>query len=79
MCCRKAEDAGGLPPVKDDNAAAARLHRRAWLPFKLFDYTGVVFSQNRELCEKAGAASAFLMWLCFRCGDTLLASHRNGP
>ena len=34
----KAEDAGGLSPVKDDNAAVAHFLRRTLLFFNCFDY-----------------------------------------
>ena len=43
----KAEDAGGLTPGKDDNAAARKIDRKHEFIFKLVDYTvdlGEIFS-----------------------------------
>ena len=39
MVCGKAEDAGGLSPVKDDNAAARYFIRRTLTIFNCGDYT----------------------------------------
>ena len=36
--CSKAEDAGGLTPAKDDNAAARKTDRKDWTVLKLIDY-----------------------------------------
>ena len=38
MVCGKAEDAGGLSPVKDDNAAARHFIRRTLTIFNRYDY-----------------------------------------
>ena len=36
--CSKAEDAGGLTPAGDDNAAARKTDRKDWTVLKLIDY-----------------------------------------
>ena len=36
--CRKADDAGGLAPVKEDNAAARKIGRQDSTFFKFIDY-----------------------------------------
>lgn len=38
MVCSKAKDEGGLPPVKDDNAAARHFIRRTLTIFNRGDY-----------------------------------------
>ncbi len=38
MDCSEAEDAGGLPPVKDNNEAAAHFNRRTLPILKCVDY-----------------------------------------
>ena len=45
MARDKAEDAGGLAPAKDDNAALHHFDRRTFPIFKCVDY---IISENKE-------------------------------
>ncbi len=44
----KAEDAGGLTPAKDDNAAPYHFDRRTLPIFKCVDYNGRAFPTARR-------------------------------
>ena len=54
MARGKAEDAGGLTPAKDDNAALCHFGRRTLPIFKCVDYSRVT------------AFETFLMWFSLR-------------
>ena len=54
--CSKAEDAGGLTPAKDDNAAARKTDRKDWTVLKLIDY-------NKK--KQAKCANPGVLVLCY--------------
>ena len=58
MSRSKAEDAGGLTPVKDDNEAAAHFTRRTLLFLNCFDYTAQRNSRNHEHARRDGFRNA---------------------
>jgi len=49
---RKAEDAGGLTPAEDDNAAGCKIDRKDWTIFKFADYKLCITAQA-SICGTA--------------------------
>ena len=66
MARGKAEDAGGLTPAKDDNAALHHFGRRTLPMFRCVDY-------KAEAAARQGGRFLLFLILCFRDGIQQLA------
>ena len=64
MARGKAEDAGGLTPAKDDNAAPYHFDPRTLPIFKCVDYIGMLpqFSRDAVLPQAHPSAGAAAIW-----------------